>query len=280
MNRLLIVDGHNLLFQMFFGMPSRIVNKDGKAIQGTLGFVGALLKMIRKVEPTHVAVLFDGEHQNDRAALEPEYKANRTDYSTVPEDMSPFSQLSDVYRALDVLGIKYTEISDGETDDAIASYALRYGWENEIVIASFDSDFFQLITDNVTVLRYRGDSSIICDRAYIKGKLGIEPEKYADFKSLTGDAADNIRGADKVGQKTAASLISEFGSLEGVIASAEQIKKPSVRASVISCSERLRKNYILIKLTNRAKIPFELCSLEYDLPQISTTEVLRKIGIM
>ncbi|MCH5255604.1 MAG: flap endonuclease, partial [Lachnospiraceae bacterium] len=67
MKKLLLVDGSNLLFQMFFGMPARIVNEQGKAIQGTLGFVGALLKIIRRISPTHIAVLFDGEHENDRS---------------------------------------------------------------------------------------------------------------------------------------------------------------------------------------------------------------------
>ncbi len=100
MNRLLIVDGSNLLFQMFFGMPSRITNSKGKAIQGTLGFVGALLKIIRRSEPTHIAVLFDGEHENERAELYAEYKANRVDYSQISEEDSPFSQLSDVYTRL------------------------------------------------------------------------------------------------------------------------------------------------------------------------------------
>ena len=79
MKRLLIVDGSNLLFQMFFGMPTRITNSAGKAIQGTLGFVGALLKIIRAIEPTHTAVLFDGEHENERSALNADYKANRVD---------------------------------------------------------------------------------------------------------------------------------------------------------------------------------------------------------
>lgn len=97
MNRILIVDGSNLLFQMFFGMPARIVNKQGKAIQETLGFVGALLKIIRKIEPTHIAVFFDGEHENIRSALDSNYKANRVDYSETPEENNPFSQLPDVY---------------------------------------------------------------------------------------------------------------------------------------------------------------------------------------
>ncbi len=173
MNRLLIVDGSNLLFQMFFGMPARIVNEQGKAIQGTLGFVGALLKIIRKTEPTHIAVLFDGEHENDRSILDSDYKANRVDYSEAPEEETPFSQLPDVYAALDYLGIKHTETITCETDDVIAGYAFTYGQDNEIVISSFDSDFFQLITDKVSVLRYRGDNTVICTPEYIKEKCSI-----------------------------------------------------------------------------------------------------------
>ena len=107
MEKLLIIDGSNLLFQMFFGMPARIVNNQGKAIQGTLGFVGAMLKIIRKVEPSHMFVVFDGEHENERCDLDSEYKANRIDYSTVGEEENPFSQLQDVYNALDYLGIKH-----------------------------------------------------------------------------------------------------------------------------------------------------------------------------
>ena len=171
MNRLLIVDGSNLLFQMFFGMPARIVNEQGKAIQGTLGFVGALLKIIRRTEPTHIVILFDGEHENERSALDSDYKANRVDYSETPEEETPFSQLPDVYAALDYLGIKHTETIACETDDLIAGYALTYGKENEIVISSFDSDFFQIIKDKVSLLRYRGDKTTICTPKYIKDKF-------------------------------------------------------------------------------------------------------------
>lgn len=99
MPRFLIVDGSNLLFQMFFGMPARIVNSQGKAIQGTLGFAGALLKIIRRVSPTHIVVIFDGEHENARSVLDPGYKANRPDYSEAAEEENPFSQLNDVYAA-------------------------------------------------------------------------------------------------------------------------------------------------------------------------------------
>ena len=279
MNRLLIVDGHNLLFQMFYGMPARIVNDQSKAIQGTLGFVGALLKIIRKVEPTHITVLFDGEHENDRSSLNPDYKGNRIDYSEIAEEDNPFSQLNDVYAALDFIGIKHAETTSCEADDLIAGYALTYGKESEIIISSFDSDFFQLITDQVSVLRYRGKDTVICTPEYIKEKYCITPTQYADFKSLTGDTADNIKGADKVGLKTAASLLHEFGTLENILVHAENIKKPSVKESIIRNTERLKTNYKIIKLGNTTSLPFSLDELVYTYSGITTIDVLKGIGL-
>lgn len=279
MNRLLIVDGSNFLFQMFFGMPARIVNKQGKAIHGTLGFVGGLLKTIRRTEPTHIVVLFDGEHENERAQINADYKANRVDYSQVPEDENPFSQLPDVYAALDCLNIKHAETSVCETDDWVAGYALTYGKEMEIVISSFDSDFFQLITDKVSVLRYRGNSTVICTPDYIRDKFHIEPGQYADFKSLTGDVSDNIKGADKVGSKTAAYLLNRFDSLENILVNAESIDKPSIKDSIRRNSARLKSNYKIIKLSNAVPLPFTLDDITYKDMDITTNEVLKRIGL-
>lgn len=279
MNRLLLVDGSNLLFQMFFGMPARIINEKGKAIQGTLGFVGALLKIIRRVEPTHIAVLFDGEHENVRSQMNVDYKANRVDYSQTPEEDNPFSQLPDVYAALNYLGIKHAETTTCETDDWIAGYALTYGKKTEIVISSFDSDFFQLITDKVSVLRYRGDNTVVCNPEYVRNKYCIEPDQYADFKSLTGDPSDNITGADKVGPKTAAYLLNKFGYLENILANAENIEKPSIKASIVKNAEILRTNYRIIKLDNAASLPFALNDMAYDFTEITTNEVLKGIGL-
>ncbi|MBQ7864114.1 MAG: flap endonuclease [Lachnospiraceae bacterium] len=289
MQKILLVDGSNLLFQMFFGMPARIINEQGKAIQGTLGFVGALLKIIRRISPTHVAVLFDGESHNPRVDLDADYKSNREDYSQVAEEENPFSQLPDIYDALDFLGICHAETEDCETDDWMAGYVKKYTAMGadavfatkipEIVISSFDSDFFQLISDKVTVFRYRGENSVLCDRAYLQDKFGIIPERYADFKSLTGDTADNIKGADKVGPKTAAQLVNDFGSLEEILARAEVIKKPSVRESVKQNAERLRKNYRLIKLTGVENLPFALNEMRWEDSGITTNEVLKGIGL-
>lgn len=279
MKKILIVDGSNLLFQMFFGMPARIVNGEGKAIQGTLGFVGALLKIIRKVEPTHLFIVFDGEHDNVRSEMDAEYKANRIDYSEVDDDENPYSQLSDVYKALDYLGINYIETTTCETDDIIAGYVLKYGADYEMVISSFDSDFFQLVTKKVSVLRYRGEKTIICTPAYIKEKFDISPAQYADFKALVGDHADNIKGVNKVGPKTAAMLLKEYGTLYGLLDNADKISRPALRDSILANIERVKRNYTLIKLLPMDELPVDLQDLKFEEQGMKTNDVLKGIGL-
>lgn len=279
MDKLLLVDGHCLLFQMFYGMPARIVGKNGRAIQGTLGFVGALRKMIAMTHPTHVAVIFDGEVHNPRTDLDADYKANREDFSLVGEDDNPFSQLPDIYAALDCMGIAHTETTDCETDDVLAAYAKKYGQDAEIVIASQDSDFFQLITSQVHVLRYRGEHSVLCDTAYIQSKFGIHPCQYADFKSLTGDGSDNIKGVPGVGPKTAAALMTQFGTLEALIEHPEQITRPRLRETVEQNLDRLRLNKQLITLDGHAAIPFNFEQLFYTDCSFTTTQILEEIGL-
>ncbi len=276
---ILLVDGSNLLFQMFYGMPARIVGRQGRPIQGTLGFVGALLKMVRRFQPTHLAVLFDGETYNPRGDLDENYKANREDFSQMLEEETPFSQLPDVYAALDYLGICHRETSECETDDWMASYALGMGKTHKMTLMSQDSDFFQLITDKVSVLRYRGDNSILCDPSYIREKLDIKPEQYVDFKCLTGDGADNIRGADKVGPKTAAALMRQYGSLQNLLNNAENISKPSIRASVQANKDRLLLNQKLIRLEQKDPVPFSLEEMAYTYDGQTSTQVLTAIGV-
>ena len=279
MARILIVDGSNLLFQMFYGMPARIVNQNGHPIQGTLGFVGALLKIIRRVQPTHVAVVFDGETYNPRTELDENYKANREDLSLLPDEDTPFFQLPDVYAALDWLGLCHRETSDCEADDWIAGYALGLGREHSMTIASQDSDFFQLITGQVHILRYRGDSTLICDEDYIRQKFGIEPGQYADFKSMTGDTSDNIKGADKIGPKTAAALLQQFGTLETALQNTAQVTKPSIRVSLERNADRLRLNQKLIRLHGCENLPFTLEEMTFRDTGVTTTQVLQAIGL-
>lgn len=276
---LLLVDGHNLLFQMFYGMPARIVGAGGQPIQGTVGFLGALIRIIKMTTPTQLVVLFDSEHHNARTDLLPDYKANRPDFSQMPEEDTPFSQLPDIYQALDYMGVRHLEVQEVETDDVIAAYARTFGPTQQVVISSFDSDFFQLIGDTVSVLRYRGQRTVLCNSEWLWDKYSITPGQYADFKSLTGDSADNIPGAPGIGPKTAAKLLGQFGTLENLLCHAETISRSSWRESILTSRERLRVNRQLIYLDGRAPLPLPLEQLAYRYDGVTSTEVLRGIEL-
>lgn len=279
MNRLLIVDGHNLLFQMFFGMPSRIIGNNGKPIQGIIGFVGAINKLIDLINPTHLLVMFDGEKNNPRKELCEDYKANRIDYSCVPDDENPFTQLEGIYGALDYMGIKHTETTVCETDDVIASYARRFKDEISVYISSFDSDYFQLINDNVKVIRYKGAASVICDADYVKQRYGVDPYLYLDFKCLVGDSSDNISGIRGIGPKTAAKIVNQLGNIAAIKCRYSELGKEKLINSIGENLELIDRNHALIKLSGEADIPFSLDQIKFENPLLRTMDIVREIGL-
>lgn len=279
MEKLLIVDGSNLLFQMFYGMPARILNSRGQAVHGTLGFIGALLKMIRMVRPSHLFVAFDAETENPRRELDGSYKANRPDYSEYAPEDTPFSQLPDIFAALDTLGIRYAETEGCEADDWMAFCAREYGKHMDVVICSQDSDLWQLISPRVRILRYRGKSSVFCDEAWLRLRLDVAPEQYPAHKALTGDHADNIPGVPGVGPKTATALLRQFGTLEALLDHPEQISKNAVRSAVAACRDRLLRNLALIHLGDGVPLPLSLPDLRWQDPGLTTRQVLREADI-
>lgn len=277
MEKLLLVDGSNLLFQMFYGMPSRIINKKGKPIQGTLGFIGALLKIIKEIQPTLTCVFFDGEHSNPRKELLPEYKTNRIDYTAVPEEDSPFSQLPDIYSALNYMKIPFIELKEFETDDYIAAYTLKYQNLMEIYIASWDSDFFSLINERVTVYRYKGKQSYYCTPTFIQQKLHILPEQYIFFKSLVGDKSDYITGIPKIGPITASKIVSTYSSISDLYQNGQ--KEPYFKY-LLNKKSILERNYQLISFYQIRDYPFTLKELALPKELLSTHQVLKAIGLM
>lgn len=277
--KLLIVDGHNLLFQMFFGMPSRIIGKNGRPIQGVIGFVGALNKLINMISPSHVAVFFDSETENPRKALLGEYKENRPDWSLANEEENPFTQLPYIYSALDFMNISHAEIKGAETDDVIASYAITYGGKFEVYISSFDSDYFQLISEDVRVIRYRGLCSAVLGESHIKEKYGITPSLYPDFKALVGDSSDNIKGLHGVGPKTAARLILEYGSIENMLTNTAGIREEKYRRLIEANVDLLRRNLLLIRLDSHAPMPFSPEELLYSSAGKKTMQIIEAIGL-
>ena len=279
-HKLLLVDGMNLWFQMFYGMPSRIINHEGKAIQGIMGFAGAMLKIIRMTEPSHVLVVFDGEHHNPRMEIDPEYKANRPDFSDVPDEENPFIQLPEAYRVLDFMGIRCYETTVHEADDVIASYAQRLKDKAQIIICSHDSDFFQLIDEETSVLRYRGDKSIIMDEAALMEKYGITGSQYVDFKCLTGDHADNIRGVEGIGPKTASRLMRDYGCLDNLLLNYMNDRSNRIKVLLNIGKDRLPVNKSLITMKKDIDLPMGLELLTCPELKFSTREILQQTGLL
>ena len=124
MEKLLLVDGHNLLFKAFFGIPERLL-PDGRPVQGAIGFIGILKRIIKQVQPTHLMVIFDSEGRPSRTLRFADYKANRRDFSGVSVRKNPFTQLVFIAKILCMTGIKHVEATDSEADDLIASYGWR-----------------------------------------------------------------------------------------------------------------------------------------------------------
>ena len=280
MDKLLIVDGMNLLFQMFYGMPARILSPQGFPIHGTLGFLGALRKQLEKIRPTHVAVIFDGECDNGRKGMDVNYKANRPDYSQMAAQDTPFCQLPDIYRALDLLGICHGETTCCEADDWIAALALRWGTDTDVVISSFDSDLFQLISPRVSILRYRGEASQLWDISHFESKFGISPAQYPDHKALTGDASDNITGLKGVGPKTATMLLKRFSTLEGILENTGEIQQEKLRRSVSENAGILRRNYQMIRLDDIHMPPFSREQLRWEKQTFTTGQILSSLGLL
>ena len=168
--------------------------------------IGAILKMFRQIKPTHFIIVFDGESALTRKEFDETYKANRVvDYSQLPDENNPFTQLPIIKKVLDYLQLSHVETEMCETDDYIAQIIYKKFGENYIV--SNDTDFIQLIDTSTFIYKYNGDKSYIINEDFILKKYGVLPSKFVLFKSLVGDKSDNITGVKGVGTKTAVKLI-------------------------------------------------------------------------
>lgn len=269
--RLLLIDGHNLLFRMFYGMPDNFYTADGLKYNALYGFVCAMEKVMRMVQPTHVFVSFDSPDCGDRRELDEAYKANRPDYSEMTPEECPFTQLPAIYAALGRMNIPYAEIHGCEADDVIASYAVKYAGEYDVMIMSTDRDYWQLVSEKVSILNYHGYDSTLVTPQTVRQKYGVEPAQFADWKCLVGDKSDNIVGVPGVGPKNAAALLGTFGSLEYLMEHTDGIPRPAIRRAVEEAKERLLLNRKLILLDGNAPLPLPAEELRHDFTRIGDT---------
>ncbi|MDH4094559.1 MAG: DNA polymerase I [Betaproteobacteria bacterium] len=213
---LLLVDGSSYLYRAFHALPEL------KSPRGEpTGAIRGVLAMLRRLAEDHKAearaCVFDARGPTFREAEYAEYKAHRP---SMPEPLA--AQIEPLKEAVVALGWPVLAVEGVEADDVIATLAAeaaRRGWRT--VISTGDKDLAQLVGDDVTLVNTMSNETL--DRAGVQQKFGIAPEQFVDYLTLTGDAVDNVPGVDKVGPKTAAKWIQQYGSLDAVMAHAGEI---------------------------------------------------------
>ena len=217
---LLLIDVYALVYRAYFALPP-LTAPDGRPVNAVYGFERMLNRVLNDVVPTHVVACFDAGIPAERLEAYPDYKAHRP---ATPDDLD--SQFPIVRRVLAAYGIPIVEVEGEEADDCIATLATRASREGlRTVIVSGDLDLLQLVDDNVTVVVTRRGISDMAryDAAAVRERYGLSPAQLPDYRGLKGDPSDNLAGVPGIGEKTAARLIAQYGSLDETLAHASEV---------------------------------------------------------
>lgn len=214
--RILIVDGHAVAFQAYYGIHSELTAPDGTPTGAVVGFLRTLLGIGKQVKADQAYIAFDRGQATFRHELYPDYKANRS-----PMDDNLAVQMPLIFKVLDLAGFVQLSKAGLEADDLIASGAFCWSEQgHQVWIATGDKDLRQVLRPGVTLInpRKKGTSAYpVMEREDFIKEYGFEPCYMADWLALVGDTADNVPGVPGVGPKTATSLIAQYGSVRGVL---------------------------------------------------------------
>ena len=263
--KICLVDGSGYIFRAFYGLPP-MTSPSGVPVNAVYGFTNMFLKLTNKIDCDYNLVLFDAKRQNFRNDFYPEYKATRKD---TPEDLIP--QFPIIREAVSALKLNQLEMEGFEADDLIATYtskALNKGME--VVIVSADKDLMQLIRPGVSFYDPMKDKFFTPED--VKEKFGVYPEKVPDVQALSGDSTDNVPGVPGIGPKTAAELVNTYGSLEGVLTHAGEIKQNKRRETLLANIENAKISLRLVTLKNDVPAERDVEDYPFHCPDISNAE--------
>ncbi len=244
---IILIDGHALAYRAYYAfVRNPLINSKGENTSAVYGFTRVILQILNKFEPRRIAVAFDSEEETERHRQYGEYKAHRKE---MPEDM--VTQLPLIEKMMEALGIPTLECPGYEADDIIATVARKAESQGmDVKIISGDKDLYSLLSERVHMIKpSRGgelESEITPED--VKEKYGLEPEQMVDFLSLMGDSSDNIPGVRGIGEKTALKLLHQFGSVDNIIASIDQVNPPHLRKKLREGSDDLKLSRELVEL--------------------------------
>ena len=218
---LLLVDGSSYLYRAFHAMPdlrADPADPTSPATGAIRGMVNMMQKLRKDVRADYAVCVFDAKGPTFRDDLYPAYKANR---SPMPPDLR--SQIEPVHEVVQLLGWKVMAVPGVEADDVIGTLACMASKQAiEVIISSGDKDLSQLVDEHITVIDTMNDKRR--DLAGVEAEFGVPPRLMVDYQALVGDAVDNVPGVPKVGPKTAVKWLQEYGSLDALVARADEIK--------------------------------------------------------
>ena len=243
MKKLLLIDAYAWIYRSYYAVRPLSSSK-GVPTNAVLAMMRFLLKLEDEFPGCDGAFVFDLGKSALRIELAPDYKANRP---PMPDDMKP--QIPLIRELIHAFGWPFVEYEGYEADDLIAGLVRAFP-EPEIRIVSGDKDLSQLIDARVEMLTPSKDGRDLVVRGEKETleKFGVPPSAIADYLALVGDTSDNIPGIEGVGPKTAAKLLTEFGSIDAMLDAPERIEKESLRKKIVDGAERLALNRKLVRL--------------------------------
>ncbi|MFI5047408.1 MAG: DNA polymerase I, partial [Acidimicrobiia bacterium] len=238
--KLLLIDGLSLAFRAFYALPSDLSTPNGTITNAVYGFTSMLVKVLADEQPTEIAVVFDAPGRTFRDDLDPDYKGTRKE---TPDIFVP--QLPLIREVVSTLQIPTLEVNGVEADDVIATLATRAADAGtDVVIVTGDRDAYQLVRDPHLKVLYnrRGVSDyVLYDEAGIVERTGVTPAQYPEYAALRGDPSDNLPGVAGIGEKTAAKLVSTYGTLETIFEHLDELP-PKQRQNLADARERVFLN--------------------------------------
>ncbi|MFP3585536.1 DNA polymerase I [Paraburkholderia sp. SIMBA_055] len=214
---LLLVDGSSYLYRAYHAMPD-LRGPDGGPTGALYGMINMLRRMRKEVTAEYSACVFDAKGKTFRDDWYPDYKANRP---SMPDDLS--RQIEPIHVAVRALGWPLLMIDGVEADDVIGTLSTEAEKRGmNVIVSTGDKDLAQLVSDHVTLINTMTNEKL--DRAGVLAKFGVPPERIVDYLSLIGDTVDNVPGVEKCGPKTALKWLTQYESLDGIVAHADEIK--------------------------------------------------------
>jgi len=275
---LVLFDGNALVHRAFHALPPLTVSKTGEVVNATYGFALMLLKVINELKPTHYAIAFDKAAPTFRHQMFDQYKAQRP---KTPDEL--VNQLGRVRQLVEAFHVPIFELDDYEADDILGTLSHQASEQDiDTVIVTGDADAMQLVSPRVKVLypKPRGtfSNTVLYDEAAVSQKYGVKPEHIADLKALKGDPSDNIPGVPGIGEKTAVSLIRQFGSVDQLYVHIDEVVPAKLR-DILRANEAIaRQSKVLTTIVTQTPVNLNLddCQLgQYERQQV--TELFREL---